>query len=172
MSFSQTGASINRNNFRIKHSFVPKMSGRSIYEGARWVNLELLHGNNLVLKQTPLFVIVKISNGLEDFSFAHLQKGIKREAYGDLLESFDSVKNYCDIFKFKEEEWKLGYYKECDYNTEVETSFPSRKLSTVTPKVAYTSTLYNIRNLTAAILVNSSLYSLLFCLVSVLIFVK
>ena len=99
-------------------SFVPEMSGRSIYDGARWVNLELLNDNNLVPEQTPLFVIVKISNGLEDFSFAHLQKGVKREAYGDLLESFDSAKNYCDTIEFKGEEWKLGYYKECGYNLE------------------------------------------------------
>jgi hypothetical protein len=76
MSFSLTGASINSYNFRIKHSFVPEMSGMSIYDGARWVNLKLLQGNNLVPKQTPLFVIAKISNGEEDFSFAHLQNGV------------------------------------------------------------------------------------------------
>ena len=116
VSFSQTGASINKNNFKIMQSFVPEMSGRSIYDGARWVNLELLNGNNLVPEQTPLFVIFKISNGLEDFSFAHLQKGVQREAYGDLLESFDSVKNYCDTIEFKGEELKLGYYEECGYN--------------------------------------------------------
>ena len=145
MSFSQTGASINRNNFRIIKSFVPEMSGRSLYDGARWVNLELLHGNNLVPKQTPLFVIVKISNGEEDFSFAHLQKGIKKEAYGDLLESFDDVKNFCDTFKFKEKEWKLGYYEVCDYK---------------------------LRDLTASTPSKVFLYSLLFCLVSFLFFVK
>ena len=145
MSFSQTGASINRNNFRIIQSFVPEMSGRSVYDGARWVNLELLNGNNLVPKQTPLFVIVKISNGEEYFSFAHLQKGIKKEAYGDLLEFFDEVKNFCDTFKFKEKEWKLGYYEECDYK---------------------------LRNLTASTPAKGFLYSLLFCLVSIWFFVK
>ena len=145
MSFSKTEASINRNNFRIIQSFVPEMSGRSIYDGARWVNLELLHGNNLVPKQTPLFVIVEISNGEEDFSFAHLQKGIKKEAYGDLLESFDDVKNFCDTFKFKEKEWKLGYYEECDYK---------------------------LRNLTASSAAKGFLCSLLFGLLSILSFVK
>ena len=145
MSFSQTGASINRNNFRIIQSFVPEMSGRSVYDGARWVNLDLLHGNNLVPKQTPLFVIVKISNGEEDFSFAHLQKGIKKEAYGDLLDSFDDVKNFCDTFKFKKKEWKLGYYEECDYK---------------------------LRDLTASTPAKVFLYSLLFCLVCFLFFVK
>ena len=121
------------------------MSGRSVYNGTQWVNLELLHGNNLVPKQTPLFVIVEISNGEEDFSFAHLQKGIKKEAYGDLLESFDDVKNFCDTFKFKEKEWKLGYYKKCDYN---------------------------LRNLTASTPATRLLYFLMFCLVSVLFFVN
>ena len=121
------------------------MSGRSIYDGAQWVNLQLLHGNNLVLKQTPLFVIVEISNGEEDFSFAHLQKGIKKEAYGDLLESFDDVKNFRDIFKFKEKEWKLGYYEECDYK---------------------------LRNLTASAPAKRHFYFLLFCLVSLLFFVE
>ena len=145
MSFSQTGSSINRNNFRIIQSFVPEMSGRSVYDGARWVSLELLHGNNLVPKQTPLFVIVKISNGEEDFSFAHLQKGITKEAYGDLLESFDDVKNFCDTFKFKEKEWKLGYYEVCDYK---------------------------LRDLTASTPAKGFLYSLLLCLVSILFFVK
>ena len=145
MSFSQTRPSINRNNFRIIKSFVPEMSGRSLYDGARWVNLELLHGNNLVPKQTPLFVIVKISNGKEDFSFVHLQKGIKREAYGDLLVSFDVVKNFCDTFKFKEKEWKLGYYAVCDYK---------------------------LRNLTASSPAKGFIYSLLFCLASILFFVK
>ena len=145
MSFSKTEASINSNNFRIIQSFVPEMSGRSIYDGAQWVNLQLLHGNNLVLKQTPLFVIVEISNGEEDFSFAHLQKGIKKEAYGDLLESFDDVKNFCDTFKFKGKRWKLGYYEECDYK---------------------------LRNLTASTPAKGFIYSLLFCVVSLLFFVK
>ena len=121
------------------------MSGRSVYNGTQWVNLELLHGNNLVPKQTPLFVVVKISNGKEDFSFAHLQKGIKKEAYGDLLESFDDVKNFCDTFKFKEKEWKLGYYEVCDYK---------------------------LRDLTASTPAKGFLYSLLFCLVSILFFVN
>ena len=145
MSFSQTGARINRNNFRIIKSFVPEMSGRSLYDGAHWVNLELLHGNDLVPKQTPLFIIVKISNGKEDFSFAHLQKGIKKEAYGDLFESFDDVKNFCDTLKFKGKKWKLGYYEECDYK---------------------------LRNLTAFTPAKGFLYSLLFCLVSILFFLK
>ena len=145
MSFSQTGARINRNNFRIIKSFVPEMSGRSLYDGAQWVNLELLHGNDLVPKQTPLFIIVKISNGKEDFSFAHLQKGIKKEAYGDLFESFDDVKNFCDTFKFKGKKWKLGYYKECDYK---------------------------LRNRNASTPAKEFIYSLLICLVNILIFVK
>ena len=121
------------------------MSGRSIYDGARWVNLELLHGNNLVPKQTPLFVIVEISNGEEDFSLAHLQKGIKKEAYGDLLESFDVVKNFCDTFRFKGKKWKLGYYELCEYKP---------------------------RNLTASTSAKGFLYSILFCIVSILFFVK
>ena len=145
MSSSQTGAIISRNNFRIIQSFVPEMSGRSVYDGARWVNLELLHGNNLVPKQTPLFVIVKISNGEENFSFAHLQKGIKKEAYGDLLESFDDVKSFCDTFKFKEKEWKLGYYKECDYK---------------------------LRTLTASTPAKGFIYPLLFFIVYILFLVK
>ena len=145
MSFSKTEASINSNNFRIIQSFVPEMSGRSIYDGAQWVNLQLLHGNNLVLKQTPLFVIVEISNGEEDFSFAHLQKGIKKEAYGDLLESFDDVKNFCDTFEFKEKKWKLGFYEVCDYKL--------RKVTASTPAKGF-------------------LYSLMYCLLSVLFFVK
>ena len=58
-------------------------------------------------KQTPPFIMLDITNGLETKTIIHLQEGLRKESYGNVLDRFE-VKNYCDSFFFKDQEWKLG----------------------------------------------------------------
>ena len=69
--------------------------------------MTLAKQEKIVPTQTPPFVIIKITNGLESISFVHLQEGITKNVYGNLLDRYE-VKEYCDSFDFKNREWKLG----------------------------------------------------------------
>ena len=68
----------------------------------------------LIPEQTPPFVIIKITNGLESKTIVHLQEGVKKEAYGNILDQFE-VKNYCDSIYFKNRNWKLGSPSVCKW---------------------------------------------------------
>ena len=70
--------------------------------------------NNLVPEQTPPFVIIKITNGLESKTIVHLQEGVKKGAYGNILDQFE-VKEYCDSIDFIHLEWKLGSSSVCKW---------------------------------------------------------
>ena len=48
----------------------------------------------------------------------HLQNGVSKETYGDVLDRFEEVKNYCDSFFFKDQEWKLGSPSVCNWKPE------------------------------------------------------
>ena len=64
----------------------------------------------------PPFLVVKVYNGLNDINFVHLQIGSKKEDYGNLLDKYYVVKNYCDTFTFHFE-WKLGHPMICGWNS-------------------------------------------------------
>ena len=61
----------------------------------------------IVTEQTPPFVIIKITNGLESKTFVHMQQGVTKNVYENLLDHYE-VKEYCDSINFKNQEWKLG----------------------------------------------------------------
>ena len=69
--------------------------------------MTLAKQEKIVPAQTPPFVIIKITNGLESTSFVHLQEGVTENVYGNLLDRYE-VKEYCDSIDFKNQEWKLG----------------------------------------------------------------
>ena len=64
--------------------------------------------------QTPPFVIIEITNGLESKTFVHLQKGVREEVYGNVLDEYE-VKEYCDSINFKKQKWKLGNPSVCKW---------------------------------------------------------
>ena len=64
--------------------------------------------------QTPPFVIIEITNGLESKRFVHLQEGVRKEVYGNVLDEYE-VKNYCDSIYFNNQEWKLGSPSVCKW---------------------------------------------------------
>ena len=70
--------------------------------------------SNLVPEQTPPFVIIKITNGHDVKRMVHLQQGVRKEAYGNILDKFE-VKNYCDSFNFKNQKWMLGEPSVCNW---------------------------------------------------------
>ena len=68
----------------------------------------------VVPKKTPPFVIIKITNGLESKTFVHLQNGVKKEVYGNVLDEYE-IKEYCDSINFKKQKWKLGNPSVCKW---------------------------------------------------------
>ena len=57
----------------------------------KWKSLQVkTFEDSLPILAQP-FVIVTISNGRQEFSYAELQPGIEEEAYGDLLDSYSEV---------------------------------------------------------------------------------
>ena len=92
-----------------------------IYEYSRfqWTNLELLDSDKVIPKETPPFIIHEITNdGKKTKTFIHLQQGISKSSYGDVLESYD-VKEYCDTFNFNGKDWKLGDPSVCDFDSQI-----------------------------------------------------
>ena len=69
----------------------------------------------VVPDKTPPFLVVSVDNGFNSISFVHLQIGAKKEDYGNLLNNYYDVKNYCDTFIFHFE-WKLGHPMICGWN--------------------------------------------------------
>ena len=78
-----------------------------VYDCFQWTNLTLAKEVKIVPAKTPPFVIIKITNGVESKSFVHLQEGVTKNAYGNLLDRY-KVREYCDSIDFKSQEWKLG----------------------------------------------------------------
>ena len=63
---------------------------------------------------------MKITNGIDHTKFVQLPYGISKKVYGNLLDDF-SVHNYCGTFiwkKLKEQNWKLGNPKICEWKEE------------------------------------------------------
>ena len=89
----------------------------------------------MISDEMPPFLIVKITNGINQTKFVQLKKGVQKESYGDLFETFlpsITVLNYCSTFKWDkipEKEWKLGYSSICGWNPKDLTSFlPETKI--------------------------------------------
>ena len=76
--------------------------------------------DHVVPKETPPFLIVKITNGIEHNQFVQLPYGISKKAYGNILDHF-SVNNFCSIFTWDKAEgqnWKIGNPKICEWKDE------------------------------------------------------
>ena len=53
----------------------------------------------MVPDKTPPFVVIEITNGINYTKFVQLQRGVKRESYGNVLDEY-MVNNYCDTYKW------------------------------------------------------------------------
>jgi len=89
-----------------------------VYSRLQWTDLKLENHEKMVSEQTPPFVMIEISNGLETKTIIHLQEGVRKETYGNVLDRYEEVKNYCDSFYFKDQEWKLGSPSVCYWRPE------------------------------------------------------
>ena len=49
--------------------------------------------------ETPPFVVIEITNGINYTKFVQLQREVKRESYGKLLDDY-MVNDYCDTYKW------------------------------------------------------------------------
>ena len=73
---------------------------------------------NLIPEKTSSLLIIEVTNGREDISFVHLPNGVKKSNYGNLLDSYNLIYNYCDIFSYRGNDWKLGHPSVCGWNLE------------------------------------------------------
>ena len=85
-----------------------------VYDDFQWKDLTLPEYGKVFPMKTPPFVLIKITNGLESKTFVHLQQGVRKEVYGNLLDK-NEVKNHCDSIHFKNQEWKLGSPSVCKW---------------------------------------------------------
>ena len=88
-----------------------------------WTQIEILEGSDDISPpQAPPFFVYEFTNNGK--KIAHLQKGVKREQYGDLFDkhpersdrwhpSYDEVKNYCDRYTMDDHSWDLGHVSIC-----------------------------------------------------------
>ena len=62
---------------------------------------------------------MRITNGLESTKFYQLPYGVRKEAYGNLLDDHP-VKNFCDTFTWNKtgQNWKIGNPKTCGWKEE------------------------------------------------------
>ena len=44
-------------------------------------------------------MVIEITNGINYTKFVQLQRGVKRESYGNILDEY-MVNNYCDTYKW------------------------------------------------------------------------
>ena len=57
--------------------------------------------------------------------FVQLQKGVKKEAYGDLLEPYTEVKSFCDTIEFDGNRFlKMGDIESCNLDSVCKSNFP------------------------------------------------
>ena len=82
-------------------------------------------------EQAPPFVIITITDDPDCGKnlttlgkFVQLEKGVKKESYGDLLEDYKEVKNFCDTIELDNRFLKLGDIEECSLDTECKSNFP------------------------------------------------
>ena len=88
---------VNSENYDIRTSFLFTREITSLTkedETFRWDSLELLDYKSSLPIDAPLFVVVQITNGDKDYTFAQLQQGVKKQGYGNLLDDYNDVKDY------------------------------------------------------------------------------
>ena len=77
--------------------------------------------------KAPPFVVIEITNGINYTKFVQLQKGVKKEMYGDLLENYEEVKNYCDTVELDKNSsprfLNLGGLDSCNLRNTCTTNF-------------------------------------------------
>ena len=77
--------------YNVRTSFVYSEDVDGEDDTFKWESLQLTNFEDSLPSQAPPFVIVKITNGKQELSYAELQPGIDKTAYGDLLDSFGQV---------------------------------------------------------------------------------
>jgi hypothetical protein len=88
---------VNSENYNIRTSLLFTREITSLTkddETFRWESLELLGYKNSLPIDAPLFVVVQITNGDKDYTFAQLQQDVKKQGYGNLLDDYNDVKDY------------------------------------------------------------------------------
>ena len=82
-------------------------------------------------EQAPPFVILTLTDDPdcgENLTtlgkFVQLEKGVKKESYGDLLEDYMEVKNFCDTIDLDNRFLKLGDIEECSLDRVCKSNFP------------------------------------------------
>ena len=80
-----------------------------------------MEGKSLIPEKTPPFVVLtftELDDCEEDLKsmrkFVQLQKGAKKESYGDLLKDYTEVKNFCDTINLDDRFLKLGDLDTCN----------------------------------------------------------
>jgi len=77
--------------YSVRTSLVYHEDVNSDQDTFKWKSLQVKTFEDSLPILAPPFVIVTISNGRQEFSYAELQPGIEEEAYGDLLDSYSEV---------------------------------------------------------------------------------
>ena len=82
-------------------------------------------------EQAPPFVIIEFTNDPDCGKnlttigkFVQLEKGVKKESYGDLLENYMEVKSFCDTIELNNRILELGDVEECDLDRVCKLNFP------------------------------------------------
>ena len=82
-------------------------------------------------EKAPPFVIIEFINDPDCGKnltplgkFVQLKKGVKKESYGDLLENYMEVKNFCDTIELDNRILELGDLEECDLDSVCKLNFP------------------------------------------------
>ena len=85
----------------------------------------------MIPEKTPPFVILTFTDqddcGDDRESlgrFVQLQKGAKKESYGDLLKDYMEVKNFCDTIDLDDRFLKLGDLDICNLGSVCKSNFP------------------------------------------------
>ena len=77
--------------YSVRTSLIYHEDVNSDQDTFKWKSLQVKTFEDSLPILAPPFVIVTISNGRQEFSYAELQPGIEEEAYGDLLDSYSEV---------------------------------------------------------------------------------
>ena len=100
----------------------------------RWTSIEILEGKNWIPNETPPFVIITFTedpdcgkNVTSLGKFVQLPKGVKKESYGDLLEKYTEVKNFCDTIELDDRFLKLGDLEECNLGSVCKSNFQTKR---------------------------------------------
>ena len=93
---------VNSENYDIRTSFLftrEITSETQDDDTFNWESLQLLDYENSLPINAPLFLVVQITNGDKDYTFAQLQQGVKKQGYGNLLDDYNGVKDYGYLFQ-------------------------------------------------------------------------